>query len=285
MRAAEGGFDALAQGIIFAADHGARVINLSLSGRKTSQVMTDAIAYATGKGSLIVAAAGNSGGAVEYPAAYPEVLAVGSVEFQLQRAGYANFGPQIDVVAPGGDTRVDANGDGYPDGILQRDLQGADPTRFALYYLEGTLLAAPHVSAVAALLFAVSPSASPIQVCQAIEATARDLGSAGRDNDFGYGLVQAASALALMGLSSRPHTAATHRHAVAHRSGGNRHADTSATTTHRHGNCAGAHYADSHRITDTSAATTHGSTGYAGTVHDDDTGGDWWRGVDPQRRF
>jgi serine protease len=195
----QGGFDGLAQGIIFAADHGARVINLSLSGRKTSQLMTDAIAYATGKGSLIVAAAGNSGGAVEYPAAYPEVLAVGSVEFQLQRAGYANFGPQIDVVAPGGDTRVDANGDGFPDGILQETFKGADPARFALYYLEGTSMAAPHVSAVAALLFAVSPSASAIQVRQAIEATARDLGPAGRDNDFGYGLVQAASALTLMG--------------------------------------------------------------------------------------
>jgi serine protease len=200
----QGGFDALAQGIIFAADHGARVINLSLSGRKTSQLMTDAIAYATGKGALIVAAAGNSGGDVEYPAAYPEVLAVGSVEYQLQRAGYANFGPQIDIVAPGGDTRADANGDGQPDGILQETFKGADPTRFALYYLEGTSMAAPHVSAVAALLFAVSPSASAIQVRQAIEATARDLGPAGRDNDFGYGLVQAAAALALLSPPEPP---------------------------------------------------------------------------------
>jgi hypothetical protein len=195
----QGGFDGLAQGIIFAADHGARVINLSLSGRKTSQLMTDAIAYATGRGALIVAAAGNSGGAVEYPAAYDEVLAVGSVEAQLQRAGYANFGPQIDVVAPGGDTRADANGDGQPDGILQETFKGADPGRFALYYLEGTSMAAPHVSAVAALLFAISPSAPPIQVRQAIEASARDLGPTGRDNDFGYGLVQASAALALMG--------------------------------------------------------------------------------------
>jgi serine protease len=195
----QGSFDNLAQGILFAADHGARVINLSLSGRKTSQLMTDAVKYAASRGVLIVAAAGNSDGAVEYPAAYEEILAVGSVDYQLKRAPYSDIGPEIDVVAPGGDTGVDENGDGQPDGILQETFKGDDPGKFALYYLEGTSMAAPHVAAVAALLFAVSPSATAAQVRQAIEATARDLGPAGRDNEYGYGLVQAAAAVAAMG--------------------------------------------------------------------------------------
>ncbi len=195
----QGSFDALAQGIMYAADQGARVINLSLSSRESSQLLADAIAYAVGKGTLVVAAAGNSGGAVEYPAAYDDVLAVGSVEFQQDRARYSNFGPQVDVVAPGGDTAADRNGDGYPDGILQQTFRGNDPTNFALYYLEGTSMAAPHVSGLAAMLFALNPTATVDQVRHAIESTALDLGPSGRDNDYGYGLVQAVSALAAMG--------------------------------------------------------------------------------------
>ena len=194
----QGSFDALAQGIMYAADQGARVINLSLSSRESSQLLADAIAYAIGKGTLVVAASGNSGGGVEYPAAYDGVLAVGSVEFEQDRARYSNFGPQIDVVAPGGDTAADRNGDGYPDGILQQTFKGNDATNFALYYLEGTSMAAPHVSGLAAMLFALNPTATADQVRHAIESTALDLGPSGRDNDYGYGLVQAASALAAM---------------------------------------------------------------------------------------
>jgi serine protease len=200
----QGSFDALAQGIIFAADHGARVINMSLSGRKTSQLLVDAINYATDKGVLIVAAAGNSGGAVEYPAAYDRVLAVGSVEFQQQRAQYSNYGPQVSVVAPGGDTHADINGDGYPDGVLQQTFTPGDYSTFQLKYMEGTSMAAPHVAGVAALLFAFNPGASADQVRQAIESTAMDLGAPGRDDDYGYGLVQAAAALQSLGAGLEP---------------------------------------------------------------------------------
>ena len=202
----QGSFDALAQGIMYAADQGARVINLSLSSRESSQLLADAIAYAVGKGTLVVGAAGNSGGVVEYPAAYDGVLAVGSVEFEQDRARYSNFGPQVDVVAPGGDTAADRNGDGYPDGILQQTFKGNDATNFALYYLEGTSMAAPHVSGLAAMLFALNPTATADQVRHAIESTALDLGPSGRDNDFGYGLVQAASAMAAMGDTVPPPT-------------------------------------------------------------------------------
>ncbi|MGQ9502651.1 MAG: S8 family serine peptidase [Anaerolineae bacterium] len=201
----QGGFDALARGVIFAADQGARVINLSLSGRKSSQLLQDAIQYAADKGVLIVAAAGNSGGTVEYPAAYNPVIAVGAVDYRLQRARYSNFGSQLDLVAPGGDTRVDANGDGLPDGILQETFQG-DPTHFALHNMEGTSMAAPHVAGVAALLFAFNPAATAAQVRQVLEMTARDLGAPGLDENYGYGLVQAAAALAAMGAQTPTET-------------------------------------------------------------------------------
>jgi hypothetical protein len=147
---------------------------------------------------LLVAAAGNSGGAVEYPAAYDAVLAVGSVGFNRVRVDYSDFGPQIELVAPGGDTDVDLNGDSYPDGILQQTFRD-DVTQFGFYFYEGTSMATPHVSGVAALLFARNPAASASQVRQAMESTALDLGPAGRDDEYGYGLVQAADALAAIG--------------------------------------------------------------------------------------
>jgi serine protease len=194
----QGSYDAIAQGIIYAADRGARIINMSLSGRDASSALAEAVNYAAGKGVLLVAAAGNSRGAVEYPAAYDAVLAVGSVGYNRVRVDYSDFGPQIELVAPGGDTDVDLNGDGYPDGILQQTFQG-DVTNFGFYFYEGTSMATPHISGVAALLFARNPAATASQVRQAMESTALDLGTAGRDNEYGYGLVQAASALAVIG--------------------------------------------------------------------------------------
>jgi serine protease len=194
----QGSHDAIAQGIIYATDRGARIINLSLSGRTGSSILAEAVDYATSRGVLVVAAAGNSGGAVEYPAAYQNALAVGAVGYDRRRVDYSNFGSQIDLVAPGGDTDVDLNGDGNPDGVLQQTFRG-DPTQFNFYYYEGTSMAAPHISGVAGLLFARNPAATASQVRQAMETTALDLGPAGRDNEYGNGLVQAANALAAIG--------------------------------------------------------------------------------------
>jgi serine protease len=194
----QGSYDVIAQGIIYAADRGARIISMSLSGRDASSALADAVSYAAQKGVLLVAAAGNSRGAVEYPAAYDQVLAVGSVGYDKVRVAYSDFGPQIELVAPGGDTNVDLNGDGYPDGILQQTFRG-DVTNFSYYFYEGTSMAAPHVAAVAALLFAFDPAASARRVREVMESSALDLGPAGRDNDYGYGLVQAADALVALG--------------------------------------------------------------------------------------
>jgi serine protease len=191
----QGSHDAIAQGIIFATDRGAQIINLSLSGRTGSSTLAEAIDYATSKGVLVIAAAGNSGGAIEYPAAYANVMAIGAVGYDRTRVDYSNFGSQLDLVAPGGNTDVDLNGDGYPDGVLQQTFRG-DPTEFGFYYYEGTSMAAPHVSGIAALLFARNPAATASQVRQAMETTALNLGSA---NEYGNGLVQAASALEAIG--------------------------------------------------------------------------------------
>ncbi|UCC87108.1 MAG: S8 family serine peptidase [Anaerolineales bacterium] len=194
----QGSYDSIAQGIVYAADRGARVINLSLSGRGSSSALTEAVDYAVQKGVLIVSAAGNSGGWVEYPAAYENVLAVGSVGFNRARVDYSNFGLELDLVAPGGDTDVDLNQDGYPDGILQETFRD-DATKFGFYLYEGTSMAAAHVSGVAALLFGRNPGATATQVREAMQNTAFDLGPAGRDNEYGNGLVLAADALAAIG--------------------------------------------------------------------------------------
>ena len=194
----QGSYDTIAQGIVYAANRGAKVINLSLSGKGGSNSLLEAVDYAARKGALVVVAAGNSGGPVEYPAAYDGVLSVGSVGYDRRRVDYSNYGAQLDLVAPGGNTDVDLNGDTYPDGILQQTFRNS-PTSFGFYYYEGTSMAAPHVSGVAALLFARNPSATAAQVRQALQSTVLDLGASGRDDEYGYGLVQAASALVAIG--------------------------------------------------------------------------------------
>jgi serine protease len=113
----------IAEGITFAADHGAQVINLSLGGASDSAILKDAVAYAYGKGVTIVCASGNDGSpdTIDYPAAYDEYcIAVGATRYDETIAYYSNGGPSLDLVAPGGDLNVDQNNDGYGDGVLQQ---------------------------------------------------------------------------------------------------------------------------------------------------------------------
>ena len=186
----------IAAGIYFAADNGADVINMSLGGPSGSNTLRDAVAYAYDQGVTIVCSAGNEGpGApASYPAAYDEYcIAVAATRFDKTRAYYSTTGSFVDIAAPGGDINVDQNGDDYGDGILQQTFE-RNPKDWVYWFYQGTSMAAPHVSGVAALLISTGVT-GPDAVREALEATAEDLGTPGKDIEFGWGLVDAYAAL------------------------------------------------------------------------------------------
>ncbi|MBK5256127.1 MAG: S8 family serine peptidase [Vicinamibacteria bacterium] len=183
-----------------------RVINLSLGGPSRSQALKDAIDRAVAAGITVVASSGNDNlSPVDYPAAFDNVIAVGSVDLRKVKAPYSNFGAGLDLMAPGGDLRRDDNADGRPDGVLQQtfDPDAASKGRyddFAYYFVTGTSQAAPQVSALAALL-ARQGIKDPRAIQALMEKTAEDLGPMGRDDQFGHGLIRPAEALKGLGLS------------------------------------------------------------------------------------
>ncbi|MCX6020551.1 MAG: S8 family peptidase [Chloroflexi bacterium] len=205
----------LANAIRFAADRGARVINMSLGGPEPSVILRDAVEYAAGKGALLVAAAGNCfargdacGGQVNapmYPAAYDKVIAVAATTFGDQHASYSQTGAYVKLAAPGGDPRTPSDPSSTM-GILSTYWQ---PGGFGGYFaLAGTSQAAPHVAGLAALLWSVSPAFTAAQVETFMESTAVDLGQPGRDPVFGFGRIDAMAAVsaaqAFAGAASEP---------------------------------------------------------------------------------
>ncbi len=147
-------------------------------------------------GVIVIAAAGNeNSGQPGYPAAYDGVVSVSAVGLNRDRTPYSNFGATVDVAAPGGDTTLDLNGDGYGDGVLST-LVGAGLTSDYKFY-QGTSMAAPHMSGVVALMKAVHPGLTPgdLDALLASGAITTDLGAVGRDDLFGWGLIDAAKAV------------------------------------------------------------------------------------------
>jgi len=209
-----GSMAAIAQAIRFAADHGARVINMSLGGPFPVSAIGSAVKYARAKGVTVVAAAGNDGrGKVSYPARYPGVIAVAATQFDETTTFYSNWGPEVDIAAPGGNVRVDQNGDGKPDGVLQNTIVPGNISRTDYLWFMGTSMASPHVAGVAALIVGAGVT-KPDAVEEMMLGSARkpkpkvsvgagagiDDGSsdvvAGRvDDHFGAGLVDANAAL------------------------------------------------------------------------------------------
>ncbi|MDP3104815.1 MAG: S8 family peptidase [Candidatus Methanoperedens sp.] len=189
----------IAKGINYSADKGAKVISMSLGGSSPSAELKNALAYAYGKGVTIVAAAGNSGagGSPSYPAAYDTyVIAVAATRYDETRAPYSTTGNYVDIAAPGGDTSVDQNADGYGDGILQ---QTFNPTTkktndFGYWFFQGTSMATPHVSGVAALLIAKGVS-GPDNVRNVLQNTAERKGITSPNPEYGWGIVDAYAAL------------------------------------------------------------------------------------------
>jgi serine protease len=194
-----GTMGAIAQAIRYAADHGAQVINMSLGGPWPVMPIHSAIKYAVGKGVIVVAAAGNDGGRVGYPARYPEVLAVSATQFDEKITFYSSRGPEIGVAAPGGNIRVDQNGDGQPDGILQNTVNPDNVAKMEYLMFMGTSMASPHVAGVAALLVGAGVT-RPAAVLDLMTATARRpqgvaAGSGRVDNQYGAGIIDAGAAL------------------------------------------------------------------------------------------
>jgi serine protease len=183
----------------YAADNGAHIINYSAGGGH-STTKENAVAYARNAGVIIMAAMGNDGddtNVTEYPAAYNAyVIAVGATDYLQARASYSSYGSHNDIAAPGGDAGADNSGYGS-DGILQNTFNPitSDPTDLSYWYFDGTSMATPHVSGVAALILAENPTWTGEQVRHALQSTANDLGTTGKDDEYGWGLLDAPDAI------------------------------------------------------------------------------------------
>jgi serine protease len=199
----------VADGIWYAADHGAKVINLSLGAPESSTTLENACAHAYNAGVTVVCAAGNEGDGqnrTSYPAAYDAYcIAVAATRYDGTRAYYSNYGSYVDVAAPGGDLNVDQNGDGYGDGVLQNTFNPntGDTSDFGYWFFQGTSMATPHVVGAAALLIANGVT-EPDAVRAALEQTAVDKGATGWDPQYGWGLIDAYAALTYGGSPPPP---------------------------------------------------------------------------------
>jgi len=161
----------VASAIVWAASHGADVINLSLGGPFSSRTLSEAVEYAWNQGVVLVAAAGNEGsGTMTYPAAYPAVMAATAVTSERERLPFSNHGQYISVAAPGAGIITESSG---------------------VVSWAGTSLAAAHVAGVAALVASYDLSLQNARVRTIIEQTADDLGEPGWDPYFGHGLINA----------------------------------------------------------------------------------------------
>lgn len=167
-----------ANGVIYAADRGARIASMSLQYFTGTSYFRDAILYAHQSGTLLVAASGNNNApALSYPAAWPEVISAGAVNAAEERAGFSNYGPDLDLSAPGVDVFSLDHAGGYR-------------------YGTGTSMAAPYASGAAALMWAKHPGLAAAEVREGLLASARDIGTPGPDPEFGRGMVDASAALA-----------------------------------------------------------------------------------------
>lgn len=173
------------EGIQWAAANGMEVVNMSLGTSSDIPSFRDAVVAAHNAGVVLVAAAGNSGGAVSFPAAYPEVIAVSATDQDNALASFSSRGPEVDLAAPGVSVYSTYKGSGYAT-------------------LSGTSMAAPHVAGAAALLLNTAPGLydtnangkwDPVEVQQKLQEKAVDLGTVGFDEWYGWGLVNAWNAV------------------------------------------------------------------------------------------
>ena len=162
----------------------AKVINMSLGGPGINQTEQAAITQARAAGSVVVVAAGNENtNAPKSPAHLDGVVCVASVGEKKTKSYFSNFGPQVDVAAPGGDWQQGAN-------VLSTVKDEANGTMgYAAF--QGTSMACPHVAGVCALMLSLNPNLTPDQIEQLLKDNAEDLGDPGKDDLYGHGYVDA----------------------------------------------------------------------------------------------
>ena len=177
----------IAEAIQYAADHGVRVINISIGGPCQSSTLQSAVDYAWDKGAVIFSSAMNdSASAPYYPAAANHVVAVSATDANDRLASFSNFGNWIALAAPGAGILTTMNGGGYS-------------------FWSGTSFSSPIAAGVAALCLAVNPALTNSGLVSLLEQTADDLGPPGRDASFGYGRINAYRAvLAALAAGSPP---------------------------------------------------------------------------------
>ena len=167
----------VARGIVHATQSGANVISMSLGSSSFSRILQKACLYAWRKGCILVAAAGNDGvRRIDYPARFKTVICVGSIDRSNSRSSFSNYGPQMELVAPGEHILSTYPGNMY-------------------VYKSGTSMATPHVAGVAALVWSHNPTLRNRDVRIILARTADDLGTLGWDEEYGFGRVDAEEAV------------------------------------------------------------------------------------------
>ena len=159
---------------------GAQIVNMSLAGTSFSSYENAMFNYLYSQGLLLIAAAGNSGGtAYAYPASYDAVISVGAVDENNVVASFSRKNDKVELAAPGVYIYSTWKDGGYA-------------------YMGGTSMAAPHVAAAAAVVWSSDPSKTNVEVRAALQQSATDLGTPGRDNSYGYGVIKMRSAIAAL---------------------------------------------------------------------------------------
>ncbi|TWJ18783.1 S8 family serine peptidase [Geobacter argillaceus] len=181
-----GYYSMMANAIVYAADHGVRIVNLSFGGTSSSTTLQSAIDYAWSKGTIVFASAGNSNvSTLTYPAACNHAVAVAATDSSDNKASFSNYGSWITVAAPGSGIYTTANGGGYAS-------------------VSGTSFSSPITAGVAALILSVNPLLSAQQVVDILKQNTDDLGTPGFDQYFGYGRVNVAKAVAAAKIALVP---------------------------------------------------------------------------------
>lgn len=163
----------VALGLNWAVDHGADIVTMSLGVDGMSTVLQNAVTRASEHGVVMVAASGNSGDShVSFPASYPQVIAVGAVDESNRRASFSNWGPGLELMAPGVQIYSTRGDSGYQ-------------------YLSGTSTAAPSVAGVVGLMLSVNPALTPVRIREVLNSTATDVSTTGYDDSTGWGVVNA----------------------------------------------------------------------------------------------